>query len=367
MHVFLQKSPLCRSHFFEWLKTAISSNACGMSTLKSLLPQAFAVSDVHPRLRKRLARCTLDCGFKTPESPALRGFVAGLRTLATAALYLVLKSNGLRHLKNLPVKFGFSLKTVPANIAQKLPPQVPSQTIFHHDFQLLAQTAHVRFHGRKWVHTRLSEKDRTQRLTHRSRGLPFLDTAGLCVTSEISLITAFVTIDSTVLLYTYISQFSVAPHYQQQLYLRPSLVVFFNFSHKRPTFAFTPESGYTLAFQRKIAHKGTHAETGGVSDGALSLPSTRAARSRTSPGRVSERQTLPLLGLGRAYARRTQKAFGTAMRSCVSLFRGVAAPLGCVIFFASAEVAARMPCAQGLSVCARRGVVSLPSAHFTCC
>ena len=33
--------------------------------------------------------------------------------------------------------------------------------------------------------------------------------------------------------------------------------------------------------------------------GALSLPSTRAARSRTSPGRVSERQTLPLFSLGR--------------------------------------------------------------------
>ena len=28
------------------------------------------------------------------------------------------------------------------------------------------------------------------------------------------------------------------------------------------------------------------------------------------------------------------------MRLCVSLFRGAAAPLGCVIFFASAEVAA---------------------------
>ena len=80
------------------------------------------------------------------------------------------------------------------------------------------------------------------------------------------------------LLYTYISQFSVAPHYQQQLYLRPSLVVFFNFSHKRPTFAFTPESGYTLAFQRKIAHKGTHAETGVFLMGVVSLPSDRFAR-----------------------------------------------------------------------------------------
>ena len=190
----------------------------------------------------------------------------------------MLKSNGLHRPKIRLKKFGFSLKTVPANIAQKLPPQVPSQTIFHHDFQLLAQTAHVRSHSRKRVHTRLSEKDGTQRLTRRSRGLPFLDTAGLCVTSEISLITAFVTIDSTVLLYTYISQFSVAPHYQQQLYLRPSLVVFFNFSHKRSTFAFTPESGYTLAFQRKIAHKGTHAETGVFWMGVVSLPSDRFAR-----------------------------------------------------------------------------------------
>ena len=94
MHVFLRKSPLCRSHFFEWLKTANFSTACGTSTLKSPPPRAFSVPDVHPRLRKRLARCTLDCGFKTSESPALRGFVGGPRALATAALYLVIFSNG---------------------------------------------------------------------------------------------------------------------------------------------------------------------------------------------------------------------------------------------------------------------------------
>ena len=88
IHVFLQKSPLCRSHFFEWLKTANFSTACGTVTLKSLLPQGAYAPHVHPRLRKRLARCTLDCGFKTSESPALRGFVGGLRALATAALYL---------------------------------------------------------------------------------------------------------------------------------------------------------------------------------------------------------------------------------------------------------------------------------------
>ena len=103
---------------------------CGMSTLKSLLPQAFAVSNVHPRPRKRPPRCTLDCGFKTSESPALRGFVGGLRALATAALYLVLKSNGLRHSKNSPVKFGFSPKPIPTNIAKKLPPQRCPKPLF---------------------------------------------------------------------------------------------------------------------------------------------------------------------------------------------------------------------------------------------
>ena len=79
------------------------------------------------------------------------------------------------------------------------------------------------------------------------------------------------------------------------------------------------------------AHNGTHAETGAFRAGPLSLPSERSARSQTSPGRVSERRTLPLLGLGWMYSRRTQKACGTAMRSCASLSRGVAAPLGCVI------------------------------------
>ena len=220
--------------------------------MKSPPPRAFVVPHVHPRPRKRLSRCTLDCGFQTPESPALRGFVAGLRALATAALYLVLKSNGLHRPKIRLKKFSFSLKTVPANITKKLPPQ-------------------------------------------------------RC--------------------------------------FKPLFIAFFSLSHKRPTFTFVPESGYTLAFRRKMAHSGLHGETGAFRMGVVSLPSERSARSQTSPGRVSERQTLPLLGLGRGCSRRTQKAFGTAMRLCASLFRGVAAPLGCVIFFAFVEIAVFTPCA----------------------
>ena len=97
----------------------------------------------------------------------------------------VLKSNGLRHSKNLPVKFGFSSKTVPANIAKKLPPRRCSKPLF---------------------------------------------------------------------------------------------IPLFNFSHKWPTFAFMGKNGYTPGSRRKIAHKGTHGETGGISDGVVSLPSERFTR-----------------------------------------------------------------------------------------
>ena len=239
--------------------------------MKSPLSRESDAPHVHQRPRKHPPRCTLDCGFKASESPALRGFVGGLRALATAVLYLVLKSNGLRHSKNPPVRFSFSLKTVPANIGKKLPPQRCSKPLF---------------------------------------------------------------------------------------------IAFFNFSHKRPTFAFTGEIGYTLGFRRRIAHSGLHAETGGVSDGGVSLLSERSARSPTSPGRVSERQVLPLLGLGRGCSQRTQKAFGTAMRLCVSLFRGVAAPLGCVICLQLGDVAVFSLCAQYfLNVRGGGGITTLGAFH----
>ena len=126
--------------------------------------------------------------------------------------------------------------------------------------------AHVCFHERKRVHTRLSEKDRTQGHTRRNRGLPSLDhSVALCRQRN--------TLYSATLLYTYISRFSVNPQHQQKRIIRQSChhkfypQPLFNFSYKRPTFAFTSESGHTLGFRRRIAHSGLHAETGGVSDG----------------------------------------------------------------------------------------------------
>ena len=48
--------------------------------------------------------------------------------------------------------------------------------------------------------------------------------------------------------------------------------------HKRPTFAFMRESGYTLGFRRRIAYSGSHGETRAFRTGALLLPSDRSAR-----------------------------------------------------------------------------------------
>ena len=83
----------------------------------------------------------------------------------------VLKSNGYNHPEDQLKKFGFSLKNHLRKYRQKVTAITLSPTISHRVFQLRSQTAHVRFHGRKRAHTRLSAKDRTQVLTGRNRGV----------------------------------------------------------------------------------------------------------------------------------------------------------------------------------------------------
>ena len=114
---------------------------------------------------------------------------------------------------------------------------------------------------------------------------------------------------------------------------------------KAGTHSPSPTGSHTAAYTPK---------QGGVSDGALSLPSTRAARSRTSPGRVSERQTLPLLGLGRVCSRRTQKAYGTAMCLCASLSRRHRGPAGLRRPTPPAERTVLAPISPRVQLCLRR-------------
>ena len=82
----------------------------------------------------------------------------------------MLKSNGLRHSKNPPVKFGFSSKTVPANIVQKLPSQRCSKPLFIPIFNLSHKRPTFAFTPESG-YTLGSEKDRTQGLTRRNRGV----------------------------------------------------------------------------------------------------------------------------------------------------------------------------------------------------
>ena len=105
-----------------------------------------------------------------------------------------------------------------------------------------------------------------------------------------------------------------------------------SYSHKRRSARFKGLRRVHTPPQPLTAHTAAHrAKQGRFGRGRYHYPRTVLRGSETLRGRVSERQTLPLFGLGRMYSQRTQKACGTAMRSCASLSRGVAAPLGCVI------------------------------------
>ena len=126
--------------------------------------------------------------------------------------------------------------------------------------------------------------------------------------------------------------------------------------------------GYTLGFAQRIAHNGTHGETGGVSDGgAITTLRAFLRGSETLRGRVSERRTLPLLGLGREVLSKNAESLRDSdalMRVAVPRRRG---PAGLRDLFRFCRNCGLYILRSGLSACARRGVVSLPSARFTCC
>ena len=122
------------------------------------------------------------------------------------------------------------------------------------------------------------------------------------------------------------------------------------------------KAGTHSAFARQDRTQRLTRRNRGVSDGGgiTTLGAFRTFQ-QTLRGQGVERQTLPLLGLGRRHSRRTQRACGTAMRLCASLSRGVAAPLGCVIFFRFCRNCGLFAlCAQGLSACARHGRYHYP-------
>ena len=271
MHDLRRKLLSLGNHFFERLKTANFSTACGTSTLKSLPSRAFFVSDVHLRPRKHFSRCTLDCGFKTAETPHCGALRPGRGRLRLRP-FICAKIERPSPLEKPSCKVRLFAQNRSRKYCQKVTATTPSQTAFHRIFS-----------------------------ASRTNG----------------------------------------PHSLSQV--------------KAGTHSAFGEGSHTAAYTPK---------QGAFRMGVVSLPSERSARSPTSPGRVSERQVLPLLGLGRGCSQKTQKAFGTAMRLCASLFRGVAAPLGCVICLQLGDVAVFSLCAQYfLNVRGGGGITTLGAFH----
>ena len=124
--------------------------------------------------------------------------------------------------------------------------------------------------------------------------------------------------------------------------------------HKRPTFAFVGESGYTRhPSPEPRTQRLTRRNRWRFGWGWYHYPRSVPHVSETLRGRSLKRQTLPLLGLGRGCSQRTQRACGTAMRLCMSLFRGVEAPLSCVAFFRFCRNYGFHTLYSRLSACAR--------------
>ena len=98
--------------------------------------------------------------------------------------------------------------------------------------------------------------------------------------------------------------------------------------------------------------------------GRYYYPRTVPHVSETLRGQGVERQTLPFLGLGRVCAQRTQRACGTAMRLCASLFRRRRGPAGLRDFFAFVEIGIYTSGAHGFPrVRGRGGITTLGALH----
>ena len=283
----------------------------------------------------------------------------------------MLLSNGYKHPENRLKKFEVSLKITSTNLAKKLPSQTLSQTVSHRDFQLLSQTAHVRSHSRKRVHTRLSEKDRTQGHTRRNRG-PSLPRPqhGLVPSAKFLLV-----LHAFIYIHFPVHCEPSTPAEEKNLSKLPSQTLSQTIFHR--VFQLLPQTAHVCFHSRKRVHtrlrqqdrtqRPTRRNTG-LPDGAAITTLDTYCTFTNFPGPGIRTANFAALGSwpGGALEERREPAGQRCAyaRRCPA---GVAAPLGRVIFFASAEIAVSTPCAQGLSVCARRGVVSPLLVCSACC
>ena len=122
----------------------------------------------------------------------------------------------------------------------------------------------------------------------------------------------------------------------------------------------------------KESHTTAHtAKHGAFRMGVVSLPSERSTRFGNPAWPGFKTANFAAFGAWSWVLPKNAESLGTAMRSCVSLFRGVAAPLGCVIFFAFVEIgictsgAHGFPRVRGMGGITTLGVLRVLSKRWT--
>ena len=123
------------------------------------------------------------------------------------------------------------------------------------------------------------------------------------------------------------SQFSTSPTNGPRLPSLQKAGTHSAFGERSHTSAYTPKQGM---FQM----------------GCYYYPRTVSHVSENLRGQGVERQTVPLLGLGRGHSRRTQRACGTAMRLCASLSRRRRGPAGLRDLYSHVDCSAGRPCCK---------------------
>ena len=117
-----------------------------------------------------LAKVHLRLRFPNPGKPRTAGLCGRAAGACDCGPLSCAKIERLSPLEKPSCKVWFFAQNRSRKYRQKVTATTLFQTAFHPDFQLLSQTPHVRFHGQSG-YTRLSEKNRTQRLTRRNRGV----------------------------------------------------------------------------------------------------------------------------------------------------------------------------------------------------
>ena len=116
------------------------------------------------------AKVHLRLRFQNPGKPRTAGLCGRTAGACDCGPLSCAKIERLSPLEKPFCKVRFFAKNHSRKYRPKVTVTTLSPTVPYCVFQLLSQTAYVHSHSRKRVHTRLSEKDRTQGHTRRNRG-----------------------------------------------------------------------------------------------------------------------------------------------------------------------------------------------------